>query len=295
VDDSLKGGEALRVFPSHRLPPGFLSSLDNPPDPPLIPRPAATLCLLREGQRGLEALLLKRSPRTGFIPGAFVFPGGTVDPEDALPDTLAYLRGGTPTEAGRILATREGDGPPAEAFWVTALRETFEETGILLRPLARAGGSTRPGEASTPADDTRSAALRESLLAGKMTFLDVLRELGADLDAGALTYIGHWVTPDCEPRRYDTSFFAARVGGEASVTLHETEMAEALWLTPSEALSRNREGSLPLVFPTLRTLEELEEFRTPEEALKAMGGRPVPRIQPRLVRTDDGIGIAVER
>jgi 8-oxo-dGTP pyrophosphatase MutT (NUDIX family) len=278
--------ELLRIFPAHRLPPGFLSSLDNPPHPPRKPRPAATLCLLREGPRGLEALLLRRSPRAGFIPGAFVFPGGTVDPEDASPEILARLSGVTPAEAQEILGACDGEAPPAPAYWVAALRETFEETGILF------GARTAAGEPSAP-DPGRTADLREGLLAGKLAFVDVMRELGAELDAGALTYVGHWITPECEPRRYDTRFFAARMTGEPPVTLNEAELAEALWLTPSEALDRNREGSLPLVFPTLRTLEDLQAFGTPEEALEALAGRPVPRRLPTLVRTAGGIGIAV--
>ena len=77
---------AGRIFPPHRLPPGFLATLQNPPVAPPVPRPSATLALLRNGAPGLEILLLKRSPRSGFIPGAWVFPGGTIDPSDADPD-----------------------------------------------------------------------------------------------------------------------------------------------------------------------------------------------------------------
>ena len=114
------------------------------------------------------------------------------------------------------------------------------------------------------------------------------------MDARALVYIGHWITPECEPRRYDTRFFAAEAPPGCRVTLNHEEMVEALWLTPSEALARNRSGALPLVFPTVRTLEDLEPHRTPKEALEALSKRPVPRCLPRVVRADGEIGFALE-
>jgi len=276
-------GGRTRVFPLHRLPSGFLRSLDNPPDPPALPRPSATLILLGEGRTGLEVLLLKRSPRSGFIPGAWVFPGGTVDRADSDPGILPRIHGITPESAQERLSPGEFE-PPALAFWVAALRETFEETGILL--YRRLGGE-RP-ESSQQA---RAEALaRSRLLAGEMSFKDVLETLDVSLDAGALEYNGHWITPECEPRRYETRFFTAEVKGNAQVAPHEKEMVDALWLTPADALTRNQEGTLPLVFPTLFTLEELEPFLTPREALEYLREKPVPRRLPKLERTEGGIG-----
>ncbi len=294
----------VRVLPAHRLPPGFPSSLEEPPRPPATPRPSATLCLLRDGARGPEALLLKRTPRARFIPGAWVFPGGTVDPGDGAPALQERLTGLEPERAGELLGVAPDETPPPLAYWVAALRETFEETAHL--PAAKASRhapvTSIPGKreatgagAPGPALPThRVLELRDALLSGRVTFQEVLQESELTLDAGALAYVGHWITPVVEPLRFDTRFFAAVAPGDTPIDLHEAELVEALWLTPEKALERNREGTLPLVFPTLRTLEELAPFSTAREALKALGGRAVPRLLPRLVAAPGGIGIVVE-
>ena len=282
-----KNGGEVRIFPLHRLPPGFLDSLEHPPDPPALPRPSATLTLLREGRTGLEVLLLKRSPRSGFIPGAWVFPGGTVDLADGDPRFLPRLYGITPEGAEGRLKTYASE-PPALAYWVAAIRETFEETGVLIR---RRADGTEP----EPHHQTKAEALaRSRLLVGELSFMEVLETLDLRLDAGALEYNGHWLTPECEPRRYETRFFATEVRRDTLVTPHDKEMVEARWLTPTEALTGNAEGTLPLVFPTLFTLEELEPFRTPRKALDYLRGKPVPRRLPTLRRTEGGIGFSLE-
>lgn len=206
-----------------------------------------------------------------------------MDPEDGDRGNFPRLHGITPEIAQSCLGLGEGE-PPALAYWLAALRETFEETGVLLH--RRTGKDPPPSRRRLKAE----ALARSMLLANAVSFKDVLETLDVTLDAGALGYIGHWLTPECEPRRYDTRFFAAEVGGDAQVTPHEREMVEAQWLTPAEALSRNREGTLPLVFPTLFTLEELQPFKTPREALGYLRGRPVPRRLPVLERTEIGIG-----
>ena len=285
----------VRLFPLHQLPPDFGRGLDDPPDPPATPRPAATLVLLRNGRGGMETLLLKRSKRLGFIPGAYVFPGGGVDREDGLPDLLPHLSGISPDAARTRLGMERGETgggatsePPPMAFFVAALRETFEETGVLL------GAS--PGDCRTfPAGgDSREGELRARLLDGRRSFRQLLEELAVELAAGSLRYIGHWVTPEAEPRRYDTRFFAVEVPRGCSVEPHPGEVAEALWMTPAEALDRNRAGLLPLVYPTLRTLEELEPFQDAKRALEHFEGRCFPRLLPRLLRRPTGIEIVLD-
>jgi 8-oxo-dGTP pyrophosphatase MutT (NUDIX family) len=265
-----------RVFPLHRLPPGFRDTLRNAPDPPVVPRPSATLVLLREGPKGLEVLLLKRHPRSGFIPEAWVFPGGTLDPADGGEEIHPRIRGLTPKEAAERLRF-EDPTHPAMAFWVAALRETFEETGILLH-----AGDNSPGQDAL-------VESRRRLLAGECLFAETLDRLDVTLNAGDLAYCGFWVTPECEPRRYTTRFFAGEVGRDAPVTPHEKEMVDALWLTPPDALARNEEGSLPLVFPTLFTLEELAPFQTPAEALIYLRKKEVHRFLPSPEQTPEGI------
>lgn len=276
-----------RVLHFRQLPPGFLQSLGGVPGTPVHPRPSATLVLMRAGREPLEVLLLRRSPISRFIPGAWVFPGGTVDREDADRQILSRIRHLSPEWARSRLGFPDS-GPPAHAYWVAALRETFEETGILLRsgedrhedePSARA--TTFADESSAHAEILASEpSARAKLLAGEMSFRQVLESLELALDAGALLYTGHWLTPECEPLRFETRFFSAEVPAEAPVEPHEKELVEAVWLTPRNALARNQEGALPLVPPTLFTLEELAGFRSVEEALGQLERKAVPRILP---------------
>lgn len=275
------------VLPFHRLPPGFADTLDHPPATPVTPRPAATVVLLRQGGSGMEVLLLRRVRNAGFVPGAYVFPGGRVDADDASPDLLARLEGLTGATARQRLGLGADAVPAAEAYVIAALREAFEETGLLVG--RRGDGSPLPPAAS----DSRVEEARTRLLADEGVFASILDELDVRLDGGAVEYIAHWITPEVEPRRYDTRFFAAAVEGEAPVSLHAAEMTDALWITPAAALDRSREGGLPMVFPTLRTLEALADFESPEAALRAFAARDIPAILPRLVKTPTGVGLEI--
>ncbi len=285
----------VRLFPFHQLPPDYARTLDHPSDPPATPRPAATLALLRDGRNGIETLLLKRSHRLGFIPGAYVFPGGGVDAEDALPDLLSRLWGLTARKARARVGTNSGEPAadseaslPPRAFLAAALRETFEETGVLLAAPPGSFGTFPVG------GDPLGGKARAQLLEGRITFKQVLEELDVHLHASALQLIGHWVTPKPEPRRYDTRFFAAEVPGSCPVEPYSAEVEEALWLTPAEALDQNRAGHLPLVYPTLKTLEDLGAFREVRQALESLGGRAFPRLLPRVKKKPEGIEISVD-
>lgn len=276
------------VLPFDRLPPGFAETLDDPPAEPVEARPAATIVLLRDrGSDEVEVLLLRRVRSSGFVPGAYVFPGGRVDADDATPALVERLGGATPKALAARLGIAPDAIPPAEAYLIAALREAFEETGLLVG--RRADGSPVP----SAADDARIGRARNRILADEDAFAAVLGELDATLDGAAAEYIAHWITPEIEPRRYDTRFFAAAVEGDAPVALHAAEMTDAVWLRPSEALERNVDGRLPMVFPTLRTLEALAGFRSPDDALAWFRGRDVPAILPRLVRTPTGVGLAL--
>ena len=180
------------------------------------------------------------------------------------------------------------DAGVARHFWFAAVREVFEETGVLL---ARA-----PDESWLPdtAASERMQALRLRLLDEDATLLGVLEECNARTDFGDVVYFAHWITPIAEPRRYDTRFFVARLPGDRQVRADSREMTDAVWLSPVEALHRFAEGKLPMVFPTVRTLEQLKEFRTTSEALDALRERVVHPIMPRLVRTATGVGIVID-
>jgi 8-oxo-dGTP pyrophosphatase MutT (NUDIX family) len=199
------------VIPLDRLPPGFAERVADPPEHAAPPRPAATAVLLRDSTAGPEVLLLKRLHSAGFVPGAYVFPGGRVDVDDSSPE-LVELLGGTPR------------GPDV-AYWFAAIREMFEETGVLLARSAT--GDPLPAAAAHPG----LLRWRDALLKGEARLLDVLRDVDAVPDVSRMVYCSHWITPVAEPKRYDTRFFLAALPEDATVVHDEREMSDAVWLT----------------------------------------------------------------
>jgi recombination protein RecT len=252
-------------IPFDRLPPGFAERVDDPPSSPALTKPAATVVLVRDGVRAPEILLLKRLRSAGFVPGAYVFPGGRVDDADAEPELLAMLP--------------HIPEKPEPAYWLAAVREVFEETGVLL--------------ASGAYDARAFEQQREALLSGGATLLDVMRALSVAPDLSGMVYCAHWITPVAEPKRYDTRFFLAALPDGAEATADPREMSDAVWLTADDALQRFRDGSLPMVFPTVKTIERLARYTSVEQMLSAFRGADIPGILPRLVRLDDGIGIVM--
>ena len=275
------------VIPHDQLPPGFAAQLDDPPGPVAPPRPAATLVLLREGSSGLEVLLLKRAASAAFVPGAYVFPGGLVQGGDA-GEAALRLHGVTPSQASARLGLPADADPPGVAYYVAAIREAFEETGILL---AQGEGGEPP---SAAARDPRVRSLWQEVLDDEGAFPAALDRLGCRMDGASLEYIAHWITPEAEPRRYDTRFFAGAVPAGVEPLVDPREASEALWITPGEALVRHRAGGLPMVFPTLVTVEALTGFQDPWSALGAFRAREVRTYLPRLVRTPGGVRIQVD-
>lgn len=275
-------------IPEDALPEGFAESVDEEPERPAEPRPAATVVLLREGKGAPEVLLLRRNRSAGFVPGAFVFPGGRVDRDDASAALVERLDGLTAADAAARLGLPEDADPPGVAYFLAAVREAFEETGILV---GRTGRGVPPPGAG---EKEEVLELRERLLDDDSLFPEVLDRLGCRVDGASVEYVAHWITPVQEPRRYDTRFFAAAVPRGREAVLDRREMVEAVWLTPDEALERNEGGGLPMVFPTIRTLESLRPFSGPDEVLKHFRSREIPTVLPRLVRTPTGVGIEVD-
>jgi 8-oxo-dGTP pyrophosphatase MutT (NUDIX family) len=277
--------EPEQIIPFERLPEGFAETLDQVPAEPATPRPAATIVLLREGAgAGPEILLMRRSRSAGFVPGAYVFPGGRVDADDWSPAMLERLDGLDPAGAEARLDLPDAD-PPAIAYYISALREAFEETGLL------------PGRDAVPAPaaiDPVVEQIRDDVMSDRTPFGDALDSLGVRLHGGAVEYIAHWITPVVEPRRYDTRFFAAEVAPGSKAVVDPREMVDALWLTAEEALARNAEGALPMVFPTVHTIRELVGMESPAEVLAFYRSRDIPAILPRLVKTPLGVGLEVD-
>jgi 8-oxo-dGTP pyrophosphatase MutT (NUDIX family) len=191
-------------------------------------REAATVMLVRDAPE-LEVFMLRRNPESVFAGGAYVFPGGAVDDDD------------------RAL----GDD---RRFWVAAVRETFEEAGVLL---ARARGDGGPVAASALAD---LAADRLRLLAGTMSFADVLEAHGACVDLDALVPFARWITPAPSPRRFDTWFFAAAAPDGHAYEHDDNEAVASEWVRPADALARARADAIDLIYPTVRTLLVLARY-----------------------------------
>jgi len=264
------------MIPAERLPPGFAEQFPARRAEPAEARPAATTVLIRDDRGELEVLLMKRTRSAGFVPGAYVFPGGRVDRADSAQPLM------------------NGVGPISWAadhefsFGVAALRETFEEAGILL---ARANSGVWAAEELDRLVLDRG---RAGLLAGEFSFHQLLTELDLTLSLDDLVPIAHWITPVEEPRRFDTLFFLAPLPAGSEVEPDPREMVDAIWISPSEALAEFRDGRLPMVFPTVVTLESLVGFDSVESAIVSARGLSVTPILPRLIRTDQGVGIVLD-
>lgn len=231
--------------------------------PPVPPRDAATVMLLRPAAGvpgGLQVYMLRRVSSMAFAPGAYVFPGGSVDPRDA--HAGVGWAGPTAAEWGARL-----DAPPdlARALVCAAVRETFEESGVLLA--GPDGGTVVAGTSGSGWE-----ADRQELLAGTVSLAELLGRRGLVLRSDLLRPWSRWITPVTEERRYDTRFFAAAlptgqrardVGGEAD---------ETAWIEPAEALSAAGRDDISLLAPTAVTLAELRDCRGVGEALARRRG-----------------------
>lgn len=214
--------------------------------------------------------MLRRTLNAAFVAGAYVFPGGAVDADDRSADTLSLVAAPTPAEADARLGTDQALG-----FWVAAIRESFEEAGVLLACDASSGEPISGDRDSFAADRLRLAS-------GDASFPSIVRERGAVLDAGALAPFAHWITPEGNPRRYDTWFFVA-AAPEGHVYEHDdTETVASEWIEPSVALERARTREIELIYPTFRSLQMLAHFDSSAAVLEAVRAVWAERSDPML-------------
>jgi 8-oxo-dGTP pyrophosphatase MutT (NUDIX family) len=257
------------------LPAGMIP--DDLTGPPVEPRDAATVVLVRDGEAGLEAFLLRRVAGMAFAGGMTVFPGGGVDPRDA--DTSVAWTGPPPSWWA------ERFGCPvslATALVCAAVRETFEESGVLL-----AG----PSASSVVADTSRFAAARAALVAREVSLAQFLAAEGLVLRADLLRPWANWLTPVQEPRRYDTFFFVAVLPEGQVADGVTTEASDAAWQRPGDALADWKAGRRGLLPPTWVTLAELDELGTMAAVLSSP--RTVTKVVPELVREDGVVRVVV--
>ena len=238
------------------------------------PVPAATVVLLRASAEGLEALLTKRPSTMAFAPDLHVFPGGRIDPADRDPRLAARSTLDGRTAAMRLGGNLEPDD--ALAAHVAALRELFEETGLLL---------------AEPAAGSRdSLTLRDKLLDRTTTFAAAVEELDVRLRTDLLIPIGHWTTPPVMPTRFDTWFFAAALPvGDVELSFDAREVVAHRWLRPRAALDAMASGDLDMWIPTSATLQQIEHATGIDEIRRRIvfGTVAAPRViveRPGLAR-----------
>ncbi|MGB3051211.1 MAG: hypothetical protein WBB42_09445 [Polyangiales bacterium] len=235
---------------------------------------ASTVIVLRETEAGIETFMLCRHQQSVFMGGAHVFPGGKVDPSDAAPGWLDRV-----DQAAEALSQGlgEADTESALGLLVAAVRETFEEAGVLF-------ASTAP--------DADLAQAREQLHGG-VAFLELASQIDMKIDSTSLTPYARWITPKMESRRFDTRFYIA-VLPEGQRGSHDgTETTSAAWMRPADAIDDMLAGRIKLAPPTVRTLQWLAEFEDAESVIADALSRKPPLVRPRIVSGDSGWFLAL--
>ena len=219
----------------------------HPRRSPAVLWPAATVLLLRDSPQGLEVLMTRRSMRASFAPGAYVFPGGGIEAADAQSHAASTRR------------ATQSDAQLTQA--IAAIRESFEELGILL--------ARRP-DGTHPSTDEIAQMNRQAPFAAQCA------ERGLRLDGAAVFLLAHWITDRDLPRRFDVPFLVARMPEGQTPVADESEQFEPVWVRPAEALSRHAAGQFFIIFPTIRTLQRLQDYPTVDAVLSACSANEAP-------------------
>jgi len=214
-----------------------------------LPRAAATLVLLRPGSDGPEALMIQRVQSAAFLGGAYVFPGGALDEDDAGPRSFRRVRGLTDVEA----SARLGLPQRGLAYWVAAVRECFEEAGVLL---------------AVTQDGKQIAAEEAQALSRKAPFIEMLESANLYIPADCVAYYGHWITAPGRSRRFDTRFFVAQAPEGQQGSHDAAEALHHVWIRPQAALERGSRGEIELVPATQHTLRDMGRFAEPRLAFE---------------------------
>ncbi len=231
------------------------------------PSPAATVLLLRDRPQ-FEVLMVARHENSVFAGGALVFPGGRVDPGDRAAEWRACSVG---LSADDVTAAAQ----------VAAIRETFEEAGVLLA--IDASGRPISGDHAR-----RLAGLRGSVEADDSLFLDLVKREGLKLRCDALCLFSHWIAPPGLHRRFDSLFFAAAFPAGQGVIEDGSETTEALWIAPQEALDARQRGERKIIFPTACNLSLLARSKSADEVAALAATRAIRPITPEVVKKADG-------
>jgi 8-oxo-dGTP pyrophosphatase MutT (NUDIX family) len=230
---------------------------------------ASSILLVRDRSGpdgGVEVFLARRHLASGFVAGGYVFPGGRVDPDDALdPSRCVGLDEET---ANRRLALTSG----GLAHYVAAIRECFEEAGVLLA-YDRAGSLLDFGD---PAVEDRFRRLRDQLNAAATSIRTIVNQEDLRLATDRIGYWSHWITPVGEPRRYDTRFFITEAPARQTAAHDDWELTSSAWIAPDEAIERARRGEWMIIFPTLMNLRALARHPNAAAAVAWAHRQPLP-------------------
>jgi 8-oxo-dGTP pyrophosphatase MutT (NUDIX family) len=243
---------------------------------PVTPKDASTVVLLRDTRQGPEVYLLRRHRQMAFAAGMYAFPGGTVDARDS--DRAVAWSGPSPAEWASAL---DCDEAQARALVCAAVRETFEESGVLL------AGTTKD---SLVGDTTGTEWERDraALVDRSLAFVDFLSRRELVVRTDLLHPWAHWITPEFEPRRYDTRFFVAALPAGQVTRDVSTESDKVVWMKVRDVIDAVDDGELAMLPPTYATCLELYELRTAEEAIRAADLRDRSPVLPHLQIDDQG-------
>ena len=249
-----------------------------------IPKKAATVILLRDKKpEGFEVFLLKRHEKSSFMGGNYVYPGGRVDRDDGSLEICSFSKGVTIDEAQKILG---GNFSPEESFahWIAAIRELFEEAGVLLA-YDRKGNFF---QLINRDEQERFSHYRQSLQKGGLTICEMAQKERLLFALDKLQYYAHWITPEARTERFDTRFFLARYPSGQEATHDQRETTVGIWITPRRALEENLKGEIALSPPTLKTLEDLSRFKNIDEVFALLENNQIQPILPILTKISSG-------
>jgi 8-oxo-dGTP pyrophosphatase MutT (NUDIX family) len=233
-------------------------------------RPAATVMIV-DDRPDLHVLMLKRNARSVFVGDMWVYPGGAVDPDDGHGRVEALCTGEDDSSASSAL----GIGADGLAYWVAALREMFEEAGVLL---AHRVGERSLLDLSPPDVEATFSVYRDEVNQGTTPFMDVIEAEHLRLELTDMHYIGHWRTPVGPPRRYDTRFFLAAMPAGQTPLHDNDEAVHHAWVRPADALAMNLSDEMVMMTPTIAMMKRLLPWRTAADAVAAASGGEVEDV-----------------
>jgi 8-oxo-dGTP pyrophosphatase MutT (NUDIX family) len=241
--------------------------------PPVTPRPAATIMLLRDSKPGMEVFMVVRHHEIDFATGALVFPGGSVDPDDGV----------VAAEPQHFVAI-DGVDPYAMTLRVGGIRETFEECGVLL---ARPRGE--PALVSAERVGDIEAKHRSRLHAGETKFSAVLAAEDLVAATDLLVPFAHWITPPHMPKRFDTHFFLAVAPPDQLAAHDGHESVDSVWISPAAALAGADGGRYTIIFPTRLNVEKLGRSMTTADAVATARAGTIVTVMPSHTKVAGGV------